>query len=176
MVDGKEGMMELEGDLVVTRDDFDLETLEDEIRVDGLCRKVLKYFYVQLLEVGFTPEKATLFANSADYYVRDFVVDCRKRNLFDERPGLVRQFAGNWYIVNTLEPDIAQLATHLDGVRAFYRFLRSRGLVSQEFLLEIERECADTEFYAGRIASFWEIKGDGYGAWERECTLKEPRH
>ncbi len=164
--------MELEGELVVNKGDFDLGSLEDELRVDGLCKNVLKSFYFHLLEEGLSPEQATLLANSADYYVRDFVVDCRRRNLFDERAGLVRQFAGNWYIVNTIEPDIAQLAAHLDGIRAFYRFLRSRGLVSEEFLQEIEKECADTEFYAGRIASFWEIKGDGYAAWERECSLK----
>ena len=106
--------------------------------------------------------------------MRDFVVGYKQRNLLDEKPGIVRQFAGNWYIVNTLEPDIAELAGYLDGVGAFYRFLRSGGFVSARFLDEIEHECADREYYARRIDSFWEITGDGYFAWERECTLKEP--
>ncbi len=163
----------LEGELTVSRDDFRLGTLEDELRVDGLCKKLLRSFYSRLLEDGERPEKGTLFANSADYFVRDFVVACRQRNLFDERPGIVRQFAGNWYIVNTLEPDIAELSGHLAGIRAFYRFLRCHELISAEFLQEIEKECADTDFYARRIASFWEISGDGYFAWERECTLKD---
>lgn len=174
MNDGCTRPAELEGELTVDKDEFGLGTLEDELRVDGLCKKMLMHFYFQLIEDGTAPDQATLLANSADYYVRDFVVACRQRNLFDERPGIVRQFAGNWYIVNTLEPGIAELAGHLDGIRAFYRFLRSRDLISAEFLGEIEEECSDTDFYVGRITSFWEIKGDGYGAWERECTLKEP--
>ena len=108
---------ELEGELTVDKDEFGLGTLEDELRVDELCKKMLMYFYFQLLEDGSTPEQATLLANSADYYVRDFVVAIRQRNLFEERPGIVRQFAGNWYIANTLEPDFAELAGHLDGIR-----------------------------------------------------------
>lgn len=172
MSEGCTRPVELEGELTVDKDEFGLGTLEDELRVDELCKKMLMYFYFQLIEEGASPEQATLLANSADYYVRDFVVGCRQRNLFDEKPGIVRQFAGNWYIVNTLEPSIDELAVHLDGIRAIYRFLRSRDLITAEFLRQIETECADTDFYAGRIASFWEIKGDGYGAWERECTLK----
>jgi hypothetical protein len=162
------------GELVVNKDDFSLGTLEDELRVDGLCRKLLERFYCRLQEEGYSPEKATLLANSADYFVRDFVVAIKGRNLFDERPGLVRQFAGNWYIVNTLEPDIAELSRHLEGAAAFYRFLRHHALISAAYLDRIEQECADTQYYAGRIESFWEIRGDGYFAWERECTLKDP--
>jgi hypothetical protein len=164
---------ELEGELTVNKDDFRLGTLEDELRVDNLCKKILRRFYFQLLEDGETPEKATFLANGADYFVRDFVVGYKERSIFDERPGIVRQFAGNWYIVATLEPDIAELSGHLDGIRMFYRFLRSSALIAPDYLAEIEKECLDTDYYAGRIASFWEIKGDGYVAWERECTLKE---
>jgi hypothetical protein len=164
---------ELEGELTIDKDDFRVGTLEDELRVDGLCRKLLMRFYFQLMEDGATPDRATFLAGGADYFIRDFVVGIRQRNIFDERPGIVHQFAGNWYIVTTMEPDLVQLSGHLEGVRAFYRFLRSRQLVSEEFLREIELECADTDFYARRISSFWEITGDGYGAWERECTLKE---
>lgn len=164
---------ELEGELVVNKDDFRLGSLEDELRVDGLCQKLLKRFYFRLLEDGISPDQATLRANSADYFIRDFVVAIKERNLFDERPGLVRQFAGNWYIVSNLEPNDAELFQHLEGIRVFYRFLRSRSLISAPYLGRIERECDDRDYYAGRIDSFWEIKGDGYLAWERECTLKE---
>lgn len=164
---------ELEGELTVNKDDFRLGTLEDEIRVDGLCKKVLMRFYFQMLEDGLSPDQATQLASGADYFIRDFVVGIKERNIFEEREGLVRQFAGNWYIVNTLEPNDAELSRHLAGVKAFYRFLHARGLVSAAFLERIERECDDEEYYAGRIASFWEITGDGYLAWERECSLKE---
>lgn len=174
MIEGGSGPGELEGELVVNKDDFRLETLDDELRVDGLCRKILRRFYFQLLEDGVTPDRATMLASSADYFVRDFIVGYRQRSPFDESPGIVRRFAGNWYIVNTLEPDIGELSRHLDGVRAFYRFLQALDLISASNLAEIETECSAVDFYESRIASFWEITGDGYFAWERECSLKEP--
>jgi len=164
---------ELDGELVINRDDFRLETLEDELRVDNLCQKILRRFYFQLLEDGVTPEKATSLASGADYFVRDFVVGFRQRSIFDEGPGIVRQFAGNWYIVNTLEPNIHQLSGHLEGIRAFFRFLQSRDLISAEYFQVIGKECADTDYYERRIDSFWEIEGDGYFAWKRECALKD---
>ena len=169
-----DGIIGPEGELSISRDDFRVESLEDELRVDEICRNILRRFYDRLLADGLTPEKATFLAGGADYFVRDFVVGYKQRNLLDEKPGIVRQFAGNWYIVNTLEPDIAELAGYLDGVGSFYRFLRSGDFVSARFMDEIEQECADREYYARRIDSFWEITGDGYFAWERECTLKEP--
>lgn len=165
--------VELEGEFSIRKDDFKLGTLDDELRVDGLCQKLLKGFYLQLLQEGFPPEKATSLANSADYFVRDFVVSIKQRNLFDEKPGLVRQFAGNWYIVSNLEPSIAELSVHLEGVRFFYRFLRDRAFITADYLDQIERECDDSDYYADRIRSFWDIKGDGYLAWERVCTLKD---
>ena len=174
MIEGGAGRAVLDGELTVNKDDFRLGTLEDELRVDNLCQKILRRFYFQLLADGVSPERATFLANGADYFVRDFIVGYKARSLFDETHGIVRQFAGNWFIVNTLEPNVTRLSGHLDGVRAFYRFLRSHDLISAEYLSEIEKECLDTAYYESRINSFWEIKGDGYFAWERECTLKEP--
>ena len=173
MSDTYEKEMDVEGDLQICRPDFEVKTLEDEIRVDGLCRKVLKRFYLHLMEEGLSPERATELANSADYFVRDFVVGIRQHNLFDERPGIVRQFAGNWYIVSTLEPNIRELAGHLEGVGFFFRFLHAKGFVSASYLAEIERECSNVDYYGARIDSFWAISGDGYGRWERECSLKD---
>jgi hypothetical protein len=164
--------MELEGELEVDKDDFTIRCVDDEIRADQLCQKLLRRFYLALQEQGMSPEDATVLAGSADYYVRDFVVGYKHRSLFDERPGIVRQFAGNWYIVNTIEPTIQELAGHLQGVRAFYRFLLERQLIGGSFHGAVERECADLAYYDDRIGSFWDIQGDGYGAWERECTLK----
>lgn len=164
---------ELEGDLVVRRDDFTIVTVDDEIRADGLCRKLLSRFYFALLEGGMDPREATALAGGADYFVRDFVVGYKHRNLLEERPGLVRQFAGNWYIVNTIEPTVEELSGHLAGVRAFFRFLAERGDISVPFFEAVDRECGDIAYYDARIRSFWDITGDGYGVWERECTLKE---
>ncbi|GLI36754.1 hypothetical protein KI811_13585 [Geobacter hydrogenophilus] len=158
---------------VVNKDEFAIVTVDDEIRADGLCQSLLKRFYDSLLEGGMDPQEATRVASGADYYVRDFLVGYKHCNLFDERPGIVRQFAGNWYIVNTIEPSIEELAGHLLGVRSFYRFLNGRGLIGGDFLAAMEQECGDGAFYESRIRSFWEITGDGYIAWERECSLKQ---
>ncbi len=162
-----------ESEAGISKGEFDIKSLEDEVRVDGLCRELLKRFYLQLMEDGMSPEEATARADSADFYVRDFVIDRKRRNLFAEVPGIVRQFAGNWYIVSTMEPNIGQLSSHLVGIKAFYGFLLGHGLISGSFMEQIGRECDDTDYYDRRIESFWEIRGNGYEAWERECTIKE---
>ena len=166
--------MSVPGDeLRLNKDEFSLVTQEDYLRVDNLCKELLLRFYEQLQEDGLSPEEATVLANGADYYTRNFLVDCKGYNLFDERPGIVRQFAGNWYIVNTVEPDIRELEGMLKGIRAFYKFLSDQQLVSGVYLKKIEKECEEIAYYEGRIESFWKIEGDGFLAWERECTLKD---
>jgi hypothetical protein len=165
----------LKTELQINKNDFTPGTMEDDLRLDFLCKRLLMSFYNTLLADELSPEEATALANGADYFIRDFVVDFKSLNLFAEQPGIVRQFAGNWYIVNTLEPDIRQLARHLSGIKAFYRFVRDQRLISADYLHAIEKECDDLAFYESRIDSFWEIEGDGYLAWERECSLKESR-
>lgn len=158
--------------LCIETADFEVVTPEDEVRVDQLCQDLLMQFYNQLLEDGIEPAQATVLAGSADYYLRDYLVSIRGKNLFKPQPGTIRQFAGNWYIVSTLEPNMPEVTRHLEGIREFYRFLCRRGLIDAEFLETVEQECADFEYYAGRIESFWNITGDGYDCWERECSLK----
>ncbi len=157
----------------IDKEAFNLGTLEDELRVDQLCLELLQEFHRQLLADGKAPLEAGGLAHGADYFIRDFLVAVKQRNIFTEEPGLVRQFAGNWYIVNTMEPDIKELAGYLEGIGAFYRFLQRQELVSAGYLHRIEQECEAMPYYADRIESFWAIKGDGYFAWERICSLKE---
>lgn len=152
---------------------FTITSDEDEIRVDGLCRSLLRNFHQQLLDKGTPPLEAGELAHGADYFVRDYVISARRWNLFQERAGVVRTFAANWYIMATLEPTIEELAGHLKGIRQFYRFLRDNNLVPATFLEQIKQECDDLAWYEKRIESFWDIQGDGYHAWERECSLKE---
>ena len=159
--------------LKVDKRDYVPASFEDEVRVDKLCSDLLHRFYCECLLAGLTPEDATALASGADYFVRDFVVSIKNRSIFDERPGLVRQFAGNWYIANTMEPIASEIERYLAGIKAFYRFLHGHQLISLKFLQSIESECAELDFYAGRIESFWDITGDGYHAWEKECTLKD---
>lgn len=164
---------EIAGYIRIDKDAFTPLTNEDFMRVDNLCSALLLSFYEHIQTEGVSPEEATELAKGADYFIRDFVVDFKALNLFNEEPGIVRQFAGNWYIYNTLEPDIRQLGGHLRGIRAFYRFLHDQRLISAAYLAKIEKECDDIAYYDGRIESFWEIDGDGYLAWEAECSLKE---
>lgn len=159
--------------LKVNTEDFSLVTNEDYLRVDNLCRGLLLSFYEHLLAGGLDPVEATSLANGADLFVRDFLVDCKGYNLFDEKPGIVRQFAGNWYIVNTLEPDIGQLSGHLRGIGAFYGYLRDLELISAAYLEKLETECEATSYYEERMESFWKIEGNGFVDWEKECTLKD---
>ncbi len=158
--------------LKIDKDTFTPGTPEDDLRVDLQCKHLLQHFYKSQIAQDVSAEEATALANGADYFIRDFVVDFMGLNPFDERPGIVRQFAGNWYIVGTIEPDLQQLAGHLRGIRAFYQYLRGQGLISAGYLQNIEKECDDLVYYESRIESFWGITGDGYLAWEQECSLK----
>lgn len=154
------------------KSDFDLATLEDELRVDGLCRELLLAFYHARIAGGLSEHDATLLASSADYFVRDYLIGVRQLNLLEIEGQEVRRFAGNWYIINTLEPDIAELEVHLKGVCDFFRYLAENGNISYEVFAGIESNCASLEFYRGRIESFWDIESDGYFEWEAGCSLK----
>jgi hypothetical protein len=158
--------------LIIQPADFAITTIEDEIRVDGLCRDLLMEFYEELQAEGGDPEIATELARSADYFVRDFVVGFKQWHLFDEARSPVRPFAGNWYIVNTLDPASGELAKHLAGILAYYRFMARHKLISATFLERVEAECNDHPFYEERIKSFWEISGDGYYVWEQACPVR----
>lgn len=152
--------------------DFTVATLEDELRVDALSRELLLVFYQERLAAGLDEQAATQLASSADYFVRDYLIGGRQLNLLDVGATLVRQFAGNWYIVNTLEPNASELAVHLRGVEEFCRFLAGNGAITDGTAEAIAAACRDQEYYRHRIESFLNIQGDGYFAWEKECSLR----
>ncbi|HET6421215.1 MAG TPA: hypothetical protein VFG19_13730 [Geobacteraceae bacterium] len=163
----------MNGMLSVKKSDFDVHSLEDEIRVDALCGDLLREFYQYLLDKHIPAGEAATLASGADYFTRDFVIARKRKNILAIMPGTVRQFAGNWYITSNLEPNIGELSGHLAGVKSFYGFLHQRGTIDGGILTEVEKECAEIDYYRDRIESFWEIRDDGYIAWERECTLKD---
>lgn len=153
---------------------FDIKTLDDEIRVDALCQGLLKLFYCDLVErQGLTAEAASALAYGADYFLREFVIPDRLENLFALHPGRVRQFAGNWYIVRTLEPNMVELRSILSGVDAFYDLCRHQGRVPGALREQVRQETADLSFYADRIQAFWEISGDGFFAWDQACPIRD---
>lgn len=160
-------------DIVFDHEDFDFETLEEELKVDQHCRHLLQQFYTWLQQQELTPEQASELAYSADYYLRDYLLDFLRCNALRPCPGQVRFFAGNWYITRTMEPDIRVLRRHLQAISALYRFLYELGLISCGELQQMEHEAADDGWYGQRIESFLALAGDGFEAWDRECAMTE---
>lgn len=158
-------------EIVFDHEDFDFETLEEELRADQQCQKLLQQFYFWLQQGGMTPEQASEQAYSADYYLRDYVLDFLKRNVLKPQPGQVRYFAGNWYITRTLEPELPVLNGHLKAIVSLYGFMNELHLVTAEQSDQVCREAAELDFYQRRIASFLALAGEGYEAWDRECTM-----
>lgn len=154
-------------------EDFDFVTLEEELQVDRHCQGVLQVFYQWLQQEGLGEEQASRLAYSADYYVRDYLIDFLRANLLRPEAGIVRYFAGNWYITRTMEPDMVVLSRHLDGISWLYRYLSGRLQLSPGLLQQLEQEAADTDFYRGRIESFNALSGDGFTEWDSGCRLKE---
>lgn len=156
--------------------DFEVRTFEDEIRVDELCSRLLSAVRDQLLAGGTTdPSEAGALCHGADYFLREFVIAECHDNLFRLPAERVRQFAGHWYIVRTLEPNAAELTAILAGISACYQVFTDHGLVSRELAAAIGAACADLPSYCQRIETFWAIEGDGFDSWRAACPLPERR-
>jgi hypothetical protein len=154
-------------------EDFELATIEDEIRVDERCQSLLKRFYLHLQEGGYGIQQASDLAFCADYYLRDYLLDFARQNVVRPQPGVVKRFAASWFITHTLDPEMVVLERHLEAIRRFYRFLHAQHLISTEELALIEGEAGQEEYFRQRIESFLAITGDGYVAWEAECPQRD---
>lgn len=153
---------------------FDVRTLEDEINADQLCTLFLKSFYRYLVaEKEMTSVTAGQLARGADYFLREFVIGDRRTNIFSIDADDVRRFAGNWYIVKTLDPSIKELDNILTGVKTFYMFCRKLGKISSSLAEDIVQHCNQLDYYQARIDSFWKIEEDGFFAWNKSCPLKK---
>lgn len=150
-------------------------SLEDEIRIDRLCVELLQTFCRASVAAGCDPLRTGALARGADYFLREFIIDNRRDNLFFLPLGRVRQFAANWYIINTLEPNRSELAEILEGVEAFYRFCCEHDKVTEACYRQVAAECTDLDYYEARIESFWNIRDDGYLAWDAACPLIQPQ-
>jgi hypothetical protein len=156
-----------------TTDLFDVNSLDDEIRVDRLCGSLLRIFYqYQVEESGVRPELAGGNARGADFLLREFIIGSRRENLFHILPLRIRQFAGNWYITKTLEPNSRELRSILQGTARFYTFLAGFGLYPPQLANEIQQYCLDVDYYQERIDSFWAIEGDGFATWNAGCPIE----
>ena len=160
----------------VNPDDFTIHGLNDEIRADTLCSRLLLAVRDQLLASGTrTPLEVGEHCHGADLFMRDFVIAACGDNPLRLSPERVRQFAGHWYIVNTLEPDAGDLAAILAGVADCYAVLAEHGLVSAALAAAVAANCGEIDWYHRRIEEFWAIEGDGYARWRAACPLPDRR-
>lgn len=150
-------------------DDFEFDTIDEELLVDGRCQQILKQFYLFLQQQGMVAEQASELAFAADLYLRDYLIDFGRQNIARPQPGTVTKFAGSWYITHTLDPEFASLERQLTALSELYRFLHRRHLISADELSFLLEEAGQLEFYRQRIDSFLNLTGDGFVAWDAEC-------
>jgi len=156
----------------INPDDFDVTTLDDEIRVDALCVSLLLAVRDRLLTSGGAdPLTVGELCQGADYFLREFIIAECADNLLRLPAERVRQFAGHWYIIRNLEPNTKELAGILGGIAACYLTLADAGLIDPAQLAAITATCADLPAYAQRIDEFWAIEDDGYNRWRAACPL-----
>lgn len=162
---------EVSPEIEFEHEDFDFTTTEDELRVDERCQALLYNFFQDLQARGLTPEQASDLSYSADFYLRDYLLDFCRLNVVTPEPGLIKKFAATWFIKTTLDPEMAVLERHLVAIRELYRFMHRQHFITREMLLFLETETENLEYYRQRIESFNAITGDGYAAWEAQCSL-----
>lgn len=156
----------------VKAEQFEVRTLDDEIRVDQLCVQLLQAVRDHLItRQGVEPLIAGGLCQGADHFLREFVIAECHGNPLRLPAERVRQFAGHWYIVRTLEPDPGELAAILAGVDRCYRVFAEHGLVSPVLSAAIDTMCGDLDYYRQRIDDFWAIEGDGFTPWRAACPL-----
>ena len=153
-------------------DDFEFDTIDEELLVDGRCQQILKQFYLFLQQQGMSAEEASELAFSADLYLRDYLIDFGRQNIVRPQPGIVTKFAGSWFITHTLDPEYIILERHLTALSELYRFLHRQHLISAEELSFLLKEAGQLEFYRQRIDSFLNLTGEGFVAWDAECPAK----
>ncbi len=156
-------------DLKFEHEDFDFDTIDEELLVDGRCQQILKQFYLFLQQQGMNAEKASELAFSADLYLRDYLIDFGRQNIARPQPGIVTKFAGSWFITHTLDPELVTLERHLTAISELYRFMHRRHLISADELSFLLQEAGELEYYQSRIDSFLNLSGDGFAQWDSEC-------
>lgn len=151
------------------RDDFEFDTMEEELLVDERCQQILKQFYLFLQQQGMTAELASELAFSADLYLRDYLIDFGRQNIVRPQAGIVTKFAGSWFVTHTLDPEFATLEHHLKAISELYRYMHRQHLISADELSFLLDEAGQLEFYRQRIDSFLNLSGDGFASWDAEC-------
>ncbi|MDY0268091.1 hypothetical protein [Trichloromonas sp.] len=161
-------------DSCLNRDSYRLAGLDDEIRADQLCHELLRHCYLHLVEKhDLTAEEASHLCYGVSYFLCEYLIPEARINPFDLGARDVRRFAGHWYIIRNMEPNLIELTGILEGILAFAAFCRDRELMTDEQIAAIETACAELDYYRERINSFWAIEKEGYDAWRAACPLRD---
>ena len=156
----------------LNKTDYNIVNLDDEIRVDKLCVDLLRHLYQALIQnKGMQPEQAGGCCHGADYFLREFIIPERQKNLFSVEAIDLKQFAGHWYIIRTPEPNLSELKAILTGTAEFYRYLSNQKMVSKEAADAMTAQSEELDYFQKRIDDFWTIEGNGYDAWREACPL-----
>jgi hypothetical protein len=150
-------------------DDFEFETIDEELLVDGRCQQILKQFYLFLQQQGMAADQASEIAFSADLYLRDYLIDFGRQNIVRPQPGIVKKFAASWFITHTLDPEIKVLERHLSAITELYRYLNRQHLISAAEFAFLVHETEELEYYRQRIDSFLNLTGAGFAEWDADC-------
>jgi hypothetical protein len=154
------------------QDDFNFDSIDEELLVDGRCQQILKQFYLFLQQQGMSAERASELAFSADLYLRDYLIDFGRQNIVRPQSGIVTTFAGSWFITHTLDPELSMLERHLTAISELYRYLHRQHLISAYELAFLLKEADELDFYRQRIESFLGLSGDGFVAWDAGCPAR----
>lgn len=159
-------------DIEFDQDDFNFDSIDEELLVDGRCQQILKQFYLFLQQQGMSAERASELAFSADLFLRDYLIDFGRQNIVRPQPGIVTTFAGSWFITHTLDPELSLLERHLTAISELYRYLHRQHLISAYELAFLLKEVGELDFYRQRIESFLGLSGDGFVAWDAGCPAR----
>jgi hypothetical protein len=149
--------------------DFEFDSIDEELLVDERCQQILKQFYLFLQQQGMPAEQASELAFSADLYLRDYLIDFGRQNIVRPQPGIVTKFAASWFITHTLDPEIDLLTRHLTAISELYRYLHRQHLISADELAFLLKEAGGLEYYRQRIETFMNLSGAGFVEWDSEC-------
>lgn len=151
---------------------FQIDGLSSEIHADKLCTALLKEFHRYLLhERKLDPLDAGSQAVGADYFLREFMIGHRRENIYNGSAEQARKFAGHWYIITTLEPNIKELAAILKGTASFYQYCAEYKLVGADTAAQIEQACGQLDYFRQRIEDFYSITGAAFSPWKNACPL-----
>lgn len=159
------------------RGDFTLKGPDDFLRLDTLCAELLRAFceWMQQPEAGgLSPKHAGTLAHAADRYLRDFVVDIKETGPADEDVTLVRQYLGNWYVVNTLAPSHAEIDRISQALSLLYAYLARENIVSEFTWRAVAQSLSDAEFFHRRLEQFWDLNPGAILGWREVDDYRRP--